>query len=70
MKQYKLKVDELDVEEISNSLNIKPDELLTQIVRSGLIAFKIKLQDVVIKELREEGKEINKKLFKNTPYYK
>ena len=70
MKEYKLKVDEKDVEKLSNALDIKPDELLTKIVISGLIAFKIKLQDVALKELREKGKEINKKLFRNTPYYK
>ena len=70
MKNYTINLDEKDVQELANAFDIEIDELLTQIVRSGLIAFKIKLQDVAMKELRKKGNEINKKLFRNTPFYK
>ena len=59
-----------DLEELAELYGIDSDELLTEIVRSGLIAWKIKYIEIGIKELRENGRKINKKIFRNTPYYK
>jgi diphthamide synthase (EF-2-diphthine--ammonia ligase) len=59
-----------DLEELAELYGIDSDELLTEIVRSGLIAWKIKYIEIEIKELRENGRKINKKIFRNTPYYK
>ena len=59
-----------ELEELADMFGIDSDELLTEIVRSGLVAWKIKYIEIEVKELREKGREINKKIFRNTPYYK
>ena len=59
-----------ELEELADMFGIDSDELLTVIVRSGLVAWKIKYIEIEVKELREKGREINKKIFRNTPYYK
>ena len=59
-----------ELEELADMFEIDSDELLKEIVSSGIIAWRVKYMEIQVKDLREEGRRINKKIFRNTPYYK
>ena len=72
MSTIELKNPELtqNLKELSELYNVDSDELLTEIIRSGLIAWRLKYMDLEMKGLREKGSKINQQIFRNTPYYK
>ena len=59
-----------ELEEVADMFETDSDELLKEIVSSGIIAWRVKYMDIQVKDLREAGRRINKKIFRNTPYYK